>query len=50
VAEKSGHPAQGFDTLEAVRERLRERSAPGTILFTMGAGDIYRIADALVAH
>lgn len=43
-----GVPAEGFQTLADVEKRLRELSAKGTLLFTMGAGDIYKIADRLV--
>jgi UDP-N-acetylmuramate--alanine ligase len=43
-----GTPAEGFATLPLVEARLRELSSPDAILFTMGAGDIYKIADSLV--
>ncbi len=48
VAAKSGKPAAGFTSLADVEARLRELSAPNTILVTMGAGDIYKVADNLV--
>ncbi len=51
LAEKlsaQGKPARAFATLEEVEAYLRSVSAPETILMTMGAGDIYRVADALV--
>jgi UDP-N-acetylmuramate--alanine ligase len=49
IAAKSGRPAAGFASLADVEKRLRELSAPGSLLVTMGAGDIYKVADALVA-
>ena len=44
-----GKSALGFDTLGAVETYLKTMDAPDVILFTMGAGDIYKIANALVA-
>ncbi len=52
LAEKiaeNGKPARGFDTLEEVQGFLESEDAPDTVLFTMGAGDIYKIADSLIA-
>ena len=51
LAEKiraTGKQAQAFHSLEEVETYLRSVSAPDTILMTMGAGDIYKVADALV--
>ena len=47
---KNGVSAAGFQTLSEVEERLSAFSSSDAILFTMGAGDIYKIADALVSH
>jgi UDP-N-acetylmuramate--alanine ligase len=43
-----GGQAEAFQSLSEVEGRLRELSSPESILITMGAGDIYKIADALV--
>lgn len=48
ISEK-GIPAAGFKTLDETEARLRELSSPDAILFTMGAGDIYKITDRLVS-
>jgi len=53
LAEKisgEGVPATGFATLRDVEKRLRELSSPSAVLFTMVAGDIYKVADALLTH
>ena len=41
--------AQAFHSLEEVETYLRSVSAPDTVLMTMGAGDIYKVADHLVS-
>jgi len=43
-----GKPVCWARTLEAARRALRNRLAPGRILVTIGAGDVFRVADALV--
>jgi UDP-N-acetylmuramate--alanine ligase len=43
-----GIPASGFATLHDVETRLRELSAKDVLIITMGAGDIYKVADNLV--
>lgn len=43
-----GVRATGFAQMADVEKRLEELSAPDAILVTMGAGDIYRVADDLV--
>lgn len=43
-----GKSARGFNTLGEVEVFLKSQDASDTILFTMGAGDIYKIADSLV--
>ncbi|MFA5877211.1 MAG: Mur ligase domain-containing protein [Candidatus Paceibacterota bacterium] len=53
LAEKiraTGKFAQAFNSLEAVETYLRSVSASDTILMTMGAGDIYKVADALALN
>ena len=44
-----GRDAEAFDSLDAVEARLRELSSPGTLIITMGAGDIYKVAGRLVS-
>lgn len=46
---KEGIPAIAFETLEEVEGHLREVMRPGDTIMTMGAGDIFRIANDLVA-
>ena len=36
-------------TLEQAREAVLPRLAPGRVLATVGAGDVFTLADALVA-
>jgi UDP-N-acetylmuramate--alanine ligase len=43
-----GKSAQGFDSLKDVELYLKTVDAPDVILFTMGAGDIYKIVSALL--
>lgn len=43
-----GIPAEGFETLEAIEARLRALSSKDVLILTMGAGDIYKVADSLV--
>jgi UDP-N-acetylmuramate--alanine ligase len=49
IGEK-GKVAVGFDTLGDVEHYLRSKDAIDAILFTMGAGDVYKIADSLIHH
>lgn len=44
-----GVSAQAADSLEEVEQRLRVLAKPGDVIITMGAGDIYKVADALAA-
>ncbi|MBI3573493.1 UDP-N-acetylmuramate--L-alanine ligase [Candidatus Kaiserbacteria bacterium] len=53
LAEKvsaQGIPAQGFKTLAAVEAHLRVLSSHNVLIITMGAGDIYKVADNLVSE
>ena len=38
-----------FSTLEALTDHLREIAQPGDLILTVGAGDIYRVGEALAA-
>lgn len=44
----NGTPATAFDSFEHIEAALGA-AGPGDIVMTMGAGDIYKVADALVA-
>ncbi len=44
----NGKHAEALPSLDAVEAELKARSAPETVLITMGAGDIYKVADALI--
>jgi len=44
-----GVDAQALDSFEAIEKALNE-AAPVDTIMTMGAGDIYKVADKLVAH
>ncbi len=46
---ETGKPAQAMSSLEEVKSYLENTSAPNTII-TMGAGDIFKVADALVKN
>jgi len=51
LAEKikeQGVSARAADSLEEVESALRDMAQPGDVIITMGAGDIYKVADALV--
>ena len=43
-----GIPASGFATLRDVEMRLRECASKDVVILTMGAGDIYKVADNLI--
>lgn len=45
----NGKSAEGFTSLHDVETRLRALAARDTLIITVGAGDIYKIADALVS-
>jgi UDP-N-acetylmuramate--alanine ligase len=45
---ETGKPAEGFETFEEVKAFLESKDTPESILLTMGAGDIYKISDALI--
>jgi UDP-N-acetylmuramate--alanine ligase len=47
--QKEGTSARAFDTLDDVEVALRESGNEGYVIMTMGAGDIYKVADAIVA-
>jgi UDP-N-acetylmuramate--alanine ligase len=47
--QKEGTTARAFATLDEVEAALRESGKEGDVIMTMGAGDIYRVADSLVA-
>ncbi|XKT74516.1 MAG: UDP-N-acetylmuramate--L-alanine ligase [Patescibacteria group bacterium UBA2163] len=51
LAEKitaAGTQAEPYESLEDIESALRTLDTPDTLILTMGAGDIYKIADALV--
>ncbi len=48
--EVSGIPARAFESLDEVELYLRSKLASGVTIITMGAGDIYKVADNLVNH
>jgi UDP-N-acetylmuramate--alanine ligase len=49
AAERSeGRPVWWLPTAERAREALAPRLAPGQILVTIGAGDVFKLAEALV--
>ena len=39
--------AEHYDTFEEITARLREIAAPGDLILTIGAGDIYKVGEAL---
>lgn len=43
-----GGNALAAATLAQVEELLREKGKPGDVIMTMGAGDVYKVADAIV--
>jgi UDP-N-acetylmuramate--alanine ligase len=45
---KKPNLAQALPSLDAVEAELRRLSNPHTLIITMGAGDIYKVADRLV--
>lgn len=45
---EEGTPARATDSLEDVETFVRGMAQPGDVVITMGAGDIYKVADALV--
>lgn len=45
-----GVSARAADSLEDVENILRTMAKPGDTIMTMGAGDIYKVADALIAE
>ena len=50
AADRSGgRPVTWAPSLDSAREALAARAAPGTVLVTIGAGDIVTVADRLVA-
>ena len=44
---KEGH-AIALESFEEIREKLRSEAGAGDVIVTMGAGDIYKVAEALV--
>ncbi|MBI1754688.1 hypothetical protein HYR65_00190, partial [Candidatus Azambacteria bacterium] len=44
-----GIPASGYKTLQEVEARLRKIVSPNVVIFTMGAGDVYKVADSIVS-
>ena len=40
--------AECYDTFEEITARLRELAGPGDLVLTIGAGDVYRVGEALV--
>jgi UDP-N-acetylmuramate--alanine ligase len=47
--QEEGVNARGLDSFEEIEQALRTTAAPGDVVITMGAGDIYKVADRLVA-
>ena len=45
-----GRPVTWAPTLEQAREAALARLAPGRVLATIGAGDVFTLADALVGE
>lgn len=43
-----GVPAQAFDSFEGIEQYLSSHTGPGDLILTMGAGDIYKVGEALV--
>lgn len=39
--------AEFYPSFEAITQRLTEIAAPGDLILTIGAGDIYRVGEAL---
>jgi UDP-N-acetylmuramate--alanine ligase len=46
---EEGTSARAVGSLEDVETFVRGMAQPGDVIITMGAGDIYKVADALVA-
>jgi UDP-N-acetylmuramate--alanine ligase len=44
---KTGKHAVTIQTFDAIAELLLERSDESTVIITMGAGDIFKVADIL---
>lgn len=44
---EEGVSAHAADSLQDVERQLRQTAKPGDVIITMGAGDIYKVADAL---
>jgi UDP-N-acetylmuramate--alanine ligase len=47
---KEGTPATALKTFEEIERRLIEETGPDDTIMTMGAGDIYKVADSLIAE
>lgn len=45
---KEGGNAEAVNSLEQLETLLKAEGKPGDVIMTMGAGDIYRVADAIV--
>ena len=41
--------ASSFSTFEEIEDILRAAARPGDIILTVGAGDVYRVGEDLVA-
>lgn len=50
IRKNSNEQAQYVPTKEQVLEQLKEQTAPGDLVITMGAGDIWRVAYELTAY
>lgn len=46
---KRNPQVRALSSFDVIERYIRHESQPGTIVVTMGAGDIYKVADALVA-
>lgn len=49
LAEKIPH-GEYYDTFERLEERLKELAQPGDLILTVGAGDLYQVAEQLAAE
>ncbi len=48
--EKLGKPCAYFPTFDEIENFILEKSTPGDVLITMGAGDVYRIGEKLLGR
>ena len=46
----ANRPAQGFSNFDELEKSLKWTASPGDLIITVGAGDIYKIGERLVAE